>query len=183
MRLTDTISNNSGNNDFYGLVYDELRRLAHSKMSKEHVYSTLQGTALVNEAWIKLGGEEQPNWENRAHFFKAASEAMRRILIDRARKRKSKRHGGDLQRVETKYISLDGKEMPIDDKLLAVNDALEKFAEQEAEKAELIKLRFFFGMSIDEAADTLNISRTTAKRWWNYSRSWLFTEISENSEI
>lgn len=179
MRPIDTVSLHSEDDNFYNLVYEELRQLAHSKMSKEFVYSTLQGTALVHEAWIKLGGENQTHWQNRAHFFKAASEAMRRILIDKARKRKSKRHGGDLRRVETKYMRLVGTKIPIDDKLLLINEALEKLAERDPEKAELVKLRFFFGFSIDEAADTLEISRTTAKRWWAYSRSWLFTEITE----
>lgn len=181
MPLSDTVSLQSGNDDFYELVYRELRQLAHSKMSKEYVYSTLQGTALVHEAWIKLGADHQPQWKNRAHFFKAASEAMRRILIDRARKRRSKRHGGEMRRVETKHMRLMRSEVPIDDKLLLINEALDQFAAQEPEKAELVKLRFFFGFSIDEAADTLGISRTTAKRWWAYARSWLYTEISEEN--
>ena len=131
----------------------------------------------VNEAWLKLGGEDQPHWQNRAHFFKAASEAMRRILIDKARKRKSKRHGGGFRRIDLETWSKVPGQFEVDDKLILINDALEKFAEENTEKAEFVKLRFFLGYSIDEAAAVLGISRTTAKRWWVYARSWLFREI------
>lgn len=164
--------------DFYQQVYNELRQLAHAKMSKEYVYSTLQGTALVHEAWLKMGGEAQPRWQNRAHFFSAAAEAMRRILVDRARKRKSKKHGGDLQRAEMEALDKVKEEVAIDDQLLQVNEALEKLQEADPQKAELVKLRYFFGMSFEKAAETMGISVSTAKRWWIFARSWLHREIS-----
>jgi len=174
-------SSSAGENideDFYQEVYNELRQLAHAKMSKEYVYSTLQGTALVHEAWLKMGGEEQPRWQNQAHFFGAAAEAMRRILVDRARKRKAKKHGGDLQRADTEALDNVKEELPVDDQLLEINEALEKFQEVDPQKAELVKLRYFFGMSFDKTAETMGISVSTAKRWWIYARTWLHREIS-----
>jgi RNA polymerase sigma factor (TIGR02999 family) len=170
-----------GNSDdsahFYELVYDELRQLAHAKMSKEYVYSTLQGTALVHEAWLRLGGENQPHWQNRNHFFAAAAEAMRRILVDRARKRRRLKHGGDMHRIEESDLDEVRDKLNIDDELLKVDEALKKLEVIEPQKAELVKLRYFFGMSFEEAADTMNISLSTAKRWWVYARSWLHREI------
>lgn len=154
--------------------------MAHAKMSREFVYSTIQGTALVHEAWMKLGGEDQPHWENRAHFFKAASEAMRRIMIDRARKRKSERHGGNLNRVSMTSVDVLKDQVDSDDQLLDLNIALEKFAEIDPSKAELVKLRYFSGLSFQETADILNISKITAKRWWAYSKSWLYSEIASS---
>ena len=171
---------NPSDDEFFALVYDELRNLAHAKMSKEYVYSTLQGTALVHEAWMKLGGEKQPQWQNRAHFFSAAAEAMRRILIDRARKRKSKRHGGEFNRVAEEKLEVLADTINSDDELLAINEALEKFAESNPEKAELVKLRYFSGLSFAEVAQALNISTATANRWWAYARSWLYHEISSS---
>ena len=167
-----------GSNEFYELVYDELRQLAHAKMSKEYVYSTLQGTALVHEAWIRLGAEDQPHWQNRAHFFAAAAEAMRRILVDRARKRHRLKHGGELKRVGDEDLEEVQENIAIDEQLLDISDALDKLEEVDSQKAELVKLRYFFGMSFEETADTMNISVSTAKRWWIYSRSWLHREIS-----
>jgi len=166
--------------DFYSRVYEELRQLAHAKMSKEYVYSTLQGTALVHEAWLRLGAEDQPRWQNRSHFFAAAAEAMRRILVDRARKRNRKRHGGEMQRAEEEDMYEVREEFKVDDELLRINEALEKFEEFDAQKAELVKLRYFFGLSFEETAKTMNISLSTAKRWWTYSRSWLHREISSS---
>ena len=158
------------------LVYDELRKVAGAKMAAEAAGQTLQPTALVHEAWLRLGGAHQPNWQNRAHFFAAAAEAMRRILIDRARRRRAQRHGGGQERV-----SLDEHELPAnldDDRvLLAVNEALEKFALVEPRKSELVKLRYFAGLSLEEAARTLDISAPTAKRWWAYAKAWLYQEI------
>jgi len=179
---TSTSSSASENTDedFYQEVYNELRQLAHAKMSKEYMYSTLQGTALVHEAWLRLGGEEQPRWQNRAHFFGAAAEAMRRILVDRARKRQSKKHGGDLQRADVEALDNVKEELAVDDQLLQINEALEKLQEVDPQKAELVKLRYFFGMSFQKAADTMGISESTAKRWWLYARSWLHREISAN---
>ncbi|MDA1069111.1 MAG: ECF-type sigma factor [Verrucomicrobia bacterium] len=164
--------------DFYELVYEELRQLAHAKMSKEYVYSTIQSTALVHEAWLKLGGDEQPQWSDRSHFFAAAAEAMRRILIDRARKRRRKRHGGDLNRVALENLDALHDRADADDQLIRINEALEKLALKDERKAELVKQRFFFGLSLEEAAQSLGVSPTTAQRWWTYARSWLYNEIS-----
>ncbi|MGK0240920.1 MAG: RNA polymerase sigma factor (TIGR02999 family) [Candidatus Pelagisphaera sp.] len=180
MALESTEIDLSDSEDFYELVYDELRKLASAKMSKEYMYSTLQGTALAHEAWLKLGGEEQPRWQNRAHFFGAAAEAMRRILIDRARKRKRQRHGGDMQRVDVDEMYEVKEERAIDDQMLEINEALEKFESVDAQKAELVKLRYFFGLSFEETAKTMDISLSTAKRWWIYSKTWLHREISRS---
>ena len=163
------------------LVYEELRRIAAYKMAGESPGQTLQPTALVHEAWLRLvdkGGRAQ--FENRAHFFGAAAEAMRRILIDRARRKLSQKHGGG-------QVPLDVDEVEIpapggDEELLAVNDALDRFAAVEAQKAELVKLRYFVGMTIEEAAPVLGVSEPTAKRWWAYARAWLFNEIKKTRE-
>lgn len=161
------------------IVYGELRRLASSRMSQERAGHTLQPTALVHEAWMRLGDGAQRKWENRAHFFGAAAEAMRRILIDRARQRLAVKHGAGKEHVE-----LDGLEIAAptdkDDELLAVHEALDRFATSEPRKAELVKLRYFAGFSIEEAAEALNISAPTAKRDWAYARAWLFREIGNN---
>ena len=157
-------------------VYDELRRLAAQKMAGEATGHTLQPTALVNEAWLRLGGEDAPNFQNRAHFFGAAAEAMRRILIEHARRRLAAKRGSGV-------IPLDADEMEIsspvadDDQLLAVNDALEKFASLDARKAELVKLRYFVGLNFEEASAALGIAVPTAKQWWAYSRAWLTVEM------
>ena len=172
------MSSSTPQNEFDEQVYKELRQLAQAKMSKEFVYSTLQSTALVHEAWLRMGGDEQPEWRDRAQFFAAASEAMRRILIERARKRKRQRHGGGLDRVNVE--SLDGLQdrADADDQLLCINEALEKLAARDSRKAELVKLRFFFGLNLHEAAQALQISHTTAQRWWTYARTWIYNEIS-----
>ena len=158
------------------LVYQELRRLAASKMASETPGQTLQPTALVHEAWLRLvGNDGQAQFQNRAHFFGAAAEAMRRILIDRARRKHALRHGGGQQRLDMDEIEIPA---PADDEeLLAVNDALDRFATVDAPKAELVKLRYFAGLTIEEAAQVLKISEPTAKRWWAYARAWLFREI------
>jgi len=155
-------------------VYSELRRLAAAKMARETPGQTLQPTALVHEAWLRLGGDSQC-WENRAHFFGAAAEAMRRILIDRARSKLAARHGGGIESadVDEVEIAVPAK----DDELLAVHEALDKLATHDVRKAELAKLRYFAGLSIEEAADVLGISPPTAKRWWAFARAWLFAEI------
>ena len=157
------------------LVYDQLRKLAAGKMAREAAGQTLQPTALVHEAWLRLGGDQQPVWENRAHFFASAAEAMRRILIDRARSRLAQRHGGGLHRLNVDDLELAAD--PDDDLVLAVNDALEKFALVEPQKAVLVKLRYFAGLTVEEAAQTLGISEPTAKRWWAYARAWLMQEM------
>lgn len=164
--------------DFFEQVYEELRQLAHTKMSKEYVYSTIQSTALVHEAWLKLGGDHQPQWSDRSHFFAAAAEAMRRILIDRARKRRRKRHGGELNRVTFDNLDDLQNRADADDQLIRINEALEKLALKNPRKAELVKLRFFFGLSFQETAKAMKISIATAQRWWIYSRTWLYDEIS-----
>jgi RNA polymerase sigma factor (TIGR02999 family) len=158
------------------LVYDELRRLAAQKMAHESAGQTLQPTALVHDAWLRLGGDAQPNWQNRAHFFGAAAEAMRRILIDRARRRQALRHGGGQERINVDDLELAAA-TDDDDQLLAVHEALDKLAAQDPRKAELVKLRYFAGMTIEEAAQALGISEPTAKRWWAFARAWLFREI------
>jgi RNA polymerase sigma factor (TIGR02999 family) len=157
------------------LVYEELRKLAASKMAHEEPGQTLQPTALVHEAWLKLVRDRDKPWDNRGHFFAAAAEAMRRILIDRARSKRALRHGGDQQRIELQEGDLVS--VPEDDKLLALNDALEKFATENQPEAELVKLRYFGGLEIAEAADVLGISVATANRYWAYARAWLYEEI------
>jgi len=158
------------------LVYEELRRLAASKMANEVAGHTLQPTALVHEAWLRLVGVQPPRFENRAHFFSAAAEAMRRILIDRARQKRAVRHGGGQQRVELEHV-----ELPFpgdDDQLLAVNDALEQLATAHPLEAEVVKLRYFVGLTHEETAEALGISLRTAKYYWAHARAWLFNEIT-----
>jgi RNA polymerase sigma factor (TIGR02999 family) len=161
------------------LVYDELRRLAAAKMAHEPAGHTLQPTALVHEAWLRLGGEAQPAWANRAHFFGAAAEAMRRILIDTARRKRAVRHGGELARVDANATGFDLPELAREDAdLLIVNEALDALARHDARKAELVKYRYFVGLTLDEAADVLGMSVRTAKRDWAYARAWLFNEVN-----
>jgi len=159
------------------LVYEELRKLAASKMAHEAPGQSLQPTALVHEAWLKLAGNQGAQWEGRRHFFGAAAEAMRRILIDNVRRKAAQRHGGDRQRVD--ILEIDLAAPGPDDELLALNEALERFEALDKTKAELIKLRYFAGLTTEEAAVTLGISLATAKRWWVYSRAWLFKEIRD----
>lgn len=158
------------------LVYQELRRVAAQKMAREAPGQTLQATALVHEAWLRVGGESQ-SWESRAHFFGAAAEAMRRILIDRARSKRAERHGGGQERIDIDEVEIVA-EVP-DDELLAVHEALGKFEVHDAQKAELVKLRYFAGLTIAEAADVLGISVPSAKRYWAYARAWLIREIKK----
>ena len=158
------------------IVYDELRRLAAQQMAREVSTQTLQPTALVHEAWLRLAGNELPHFANRAHFFTAASEAMRRILIDNARRKRAARHGGGMQRLDIQQLDVACPTK--DEELLAVDEALERFALQDKEKAELVKLRYFVGFTLEESADILGISVSTARRWWTYARAWLFHEIT-----
>ena len=158
------------------LVYEELRRLATHRMANEAAGHTLQPTALVHEAWLRLVGHEaQAQFQNRAHFFAAAAEAMRRILIDRARRKRAVRHGGDQQRVDIEELDLASP--TDDDQLLAVSEALDKLALQHKAEAELVKLRYFVGMTNEEAAEVLGIAPRTAKYYWTHARAWLFREI------
>ena len=162
------------------LVYEELRKLASARMARESAGNTLQATALVHEAWLRLGADSQPTWQNRAHFFAAAAEAMRRILIDGARRRRANRHGGKLERLNVDDPAL---EIPspcgADDELLEVHESLESLAIHDPRKAELVKLRYFAGLTLEQAADALGVSVPTAKRDWAYARAWLFKEISQ----
>jgi len=160
---------------FLDLVYNELRRLAASKMSHEAPGQTLQGTGLVHEAWLRLIGDENRHFENRTHFFAAAAEAMRRILIERARRRHAVRHGGELERVN---VEEDKLASPKDDgQLLALNDALEKLERKHPAQAQVVKLRYFAGMSNEEIAELMGVSLSTVKNYWVFSKAWLFREI------
>ena len=157
------------------LVYEELRRLAAHKMSNEAPGQTLQPTALVHEAWLRLTGNENVKWDGRAHFFGAAAEAMRRILIDNARRKKALRHGGGQHRLDIQEVDVAANTQ--DDELLALNDALEQLTAKDPQKGELVKLRYFAGLTLQQAAELLAISEPTAKRHWAYARAWLFHEI------
>jgi RNA polymerase sigma factor (TIGR02999 family) len=161
--------------ELLSLVYDELRRLAAAKMASEAPGHTLQATALVHEAWLRLTNDDKRKWNDRTHFFAAAAEAMRRILVDNARRKRTERHGGRHQCVELPEIA--SAVMESDDKVLAVNEALETFAVLDPQKAELVKLRYFVGMTIEQAAEALGISERTAKRYWAFARAWLHEEI------
>jgi RNA polymerase sigma factor (TIGR02999 family) len=157
------------------LVYDELRKLAAAKLASEPPGQTLQPTALVHEAWLKLVGKENPKFAGRAHFFAAAAEAMRRILIDNARRKRAARHGGGQGRVDIDEVEVAAAAK--DDELLAVHEALEKLAAHDRQMAELVKLRFFVGLTNQEAADILGVSKPTVERWWAFTRAWLYREI------
>ncbi|MCI0745203.1 MAG: ECF-type sigma factor [Verrucomicrobia subdivision 3 bacterium] len=158
------------------LVYQELRKLAAAKMAQEKAGQTLQATALAHEAWLRLAGDTAPQFQNRAHFFGAAAEAMRRILIERARRRLAAKRGAgaevvDLDRIAIPSVAAD------DDRLLALDEALEKLAALDPRKAELVKLRYFVGLSFEETAVALGIAVPTAKQWWAYARAWLAVEM------
>lgn len=161
----------------FELVYGELRQVAAQKMARESVGHTLQPTALVHEAWLRLGADAQPHWQNRAHFFAAAAEAMRRILVDRARRKQAQRRGSGAE-----HVDIDGEGFEIsaptdDEQLLRLNEVLDQFVRIEPQKAELVKLRYFVGLSVEQAAQVLNVSEPTAKRWWAYSKAWLYREM------
>ncbi|MCP4709655.1 MAG: sigma-70 family RNA polymerase sigma factor [Planctomycetes bacterium] len=162
------------------LVYQELRLLATQRLSLESPSPTLQATALVHEAFIRLVGTENPNWNSSGHFFGAAAEAMRRILIENARRKKSLKHGGNCQRVDVEGANLaaDG---PSDD-LIALDEALTKLSKKDKIKAELVKLRYFAGLTIEQTAQILDISPATANRYWDYARTWLRWEIVNSNE-
>ena len=157
------------------LVYEELRRLAAQKMANEAAGQTLQPTALVHEAWLRLIGNEDQRWDGRGHFFAAAAEAMRRILIDRARRKRAARHGGGEAALPIDQIEIAGPVQEED--WLALNEALEKLNARDKQKADFIKLRYFVGLTLEETAEVLGISIPTASRWWSYCRAWLAEEI------
>ena len=167
--------------DLTKTLYGQLRKLAAARVARQYGPQTLQATDLVHEAWLRLGGDEQPQWDNRAHFFGAVAEAMRNILVDRARRRQRIRHGGDLQRVELKTLNwerLDSLRAAADDEaLLAMHEALEKFARGDPQTAELVKLHFFAGLTIREAAEAMELSERTAMRRLAYARAWLGLEV------
>jgi RNA polymerase sigma factor (TIGR02999 family) len=167
------------NGELLSLVYQELRRLAAYRMSQEAPGHTLQPTALVHEAWLQLGGDKQPRWESRAHFFGAAAEAMRRILVDRAREKKALKRGGDLARVDLDAVELPSP-MP-DDQLLALDEALDRLATVDTRAAEMVKLCFFVGLTQDEAAHELGVSLSTAERVWGFARAWLLREVKKRT--
>lgn len=160
---------------FLVLVYQELRTLASSRMARERSPQTLQPTALVHEAWLRLISSRTPQFANRSHFFAAAAEAMRRILIDRARRRLAQRHGGGRETVELDDEQIDAGQP--DDQLVAVHEALDVMVRNYPRQAELVKLRYFAGMTIEETADLLGVSLSTAKNDWMFARTWLFREL------
>ena len=158
------------------LVYDQLRKLAAQKMAREKPGQTLQATALVHEAYLRLVDRTgKPHWDSRRHFFAAAAEAMRRILIDRARRHQTEKHGGQRQRLDLDTVEAMASARSAD--LLALDEALAKFAVEDPVKAQLVTLRYFGGLSVQEAADALGISRATADRYWSYARTWLYCEL------
>ena len=163
------------------LVYDELRALAAAKLAHEAPGQTLQPTALVHEVWLRLGGDAQPQWANRAHFFAAAAEGMRRILIDNARRKRAVSHGGELAKVSASDTGFDvASPLEDDEELLLINEALDGLAAHDPRKAELVKQKYFAGLTLEEAADMLGISYRTAKRDWAYARAWLFADIRDH---
>jgi RNA polymerase sigma factor (TIGR02999 family) len=166
------------------LVYDELRKLAAARLAHEKPGQTLQATALVHDAYLRLvdgDGERVKRWDSLGHFFAAAAEAMRRILIDKARRKLRPKHGGGLHRVDLD-LACTVTDDPCED-FLALDEAMAKFAAVDPVKSELVKLRFFAGLTIPEAADALGISHATAERHWAYARVWLYCELSEDGSI
>jgi len=160
------------------LVYEELRILAAQKLAQEKPGQTLQATALVHEAYLRLVGAPDQNWHSRGHFFRAASEAIRRILIENARRKQRIRHGGGYNRIpfEESQIAIQG----LPDDLIALDEALHQLENENHTKAELVKLRYFTGLTLDQAAEVLGISTTTAKRYWLYARAWLFRAVQKD---
>jgi RNA polymerase sigma factor (TIGR02999 family) len=165
--------------DLYPLVYAELRQLAGQKMARELPGHTLQPTELVHEAWLRLGGNRKKDWQNRAHSFGAAAEAMRRILVEAARRKQALKRGGGLERVELDVVDLPAP-LP-DDELLALDEALTRLAQINSEAVELVKLCFFVGLTQEQAAKELGVSVSTAERLWAYARAWLFREMRKGS--
>ena len=166
--------------EWLALVYSELRTLASSKMAQERPGHTLQATALVHEAWMRLSGGPGLDFENRAHFFGAAAEAMRRVLVDSARRKKSIKNGGTLERID-----LDALDLPLpipDDELLGLDEALDRLASVDSLAAEVVKLCFFVGLTQAEAAREIGVSVSTAERLWSFARAWLFREMQSEGE-
>ena len=166
-------------NELLPLVYEELRKLAAARLAQESPGQTLQPTALVHEAWRRLVGDANPKFDGRAHFFAAAAEAMRRILIDKARRKRALRHGGGQARVDLHDIEIAAAAR--DDELLAVHEALDRLTAEDAGLAELVKLRFFVGLTNKEAGEILGVSEPTVERRWAFARAWLYQEIKSAS--
>ena len=167
--------------DLLPLVYAELRKLAARRMARESPDHSLAPTALVHEAYLRLVGTADPGWQNRGHFFAAAAEAMRRILIDAARRKARPKHGGDRDRQD---LNDPAAALPVDPiELIALDDALAKLAAEDPAKAKLVELRYFAGLSLDEAAAVLDVSRATAARWWAYARAFLYCEIEGDAAV
>ena len=162
------------------LVYEELRKLAAARMAHEPGTQTLQATALVHEAWLRLVGEGDRTWQNRAQFFAAAAEAMRRILVDRARRKHALKRGAGAERIDLDRVDVATEADA--DTLIRVSEAVEKLTAQDPQAAQLVKLRFFVGLDYVEAAETLGISERSAKRCWSFARAWLFRELSRQNE-
>ena len=168
-------------NQLLPLVYDELRRLAAHKLAHEASGQTLQATALVHEAYIRLVDvEEAQHWDSRGHFFAAAAEAMQRILVENARRKRRIKHGGQFERVEIELADLPTRMPP--EELIALDEALEQLQRQDPIKAKLVTLRYFGGMTIEQAAAVLGISRVTAHRYWTYVRAWLHQQLRQGAE-
>jgi RNA polymerase sigma factor (TIGR02999 family) len=160
------------------LVYDELRRLAAQRLAQEKPGQTLEPTALVHEAYLRLVGDERgQHWDGRGHFFAAAAEAMRRILVDNARRKQRPKHGGGMQRIDADLDLVVAHGRSVD--LLVLDDALTRLARESPVRAELVKLRFFAGLTVPEAAEIVGISLATAERYWTYARTWLYAELSD----
>jgi RNA polymerase sigma factor (TIGR02999 family) len=163
--------------DLLPVVYEELRKLAAARMAAESPDQTLQPTALVHEAYLRLvGPADNARWDNRGHFFAAAAEAMRRMLVERARRKKSAKHGGGHRRIDADTVAIAAP--GINDDVVAIDEALDRLAAVDRVKADLVKLRFFAGLTIEEAAEALGISSATAKRYWAYSRAWLYQQVA-----
>jgi len=160
------------------LVYDELRKLARSKMANQPAGQTLQATALVHEAYVRLAKSDSDGWDGKGHFFAAAAESMRRIVIDNIRRKATKKHGGEFQKVELDEFQIEG--VADDDQLMAVNEALDQLEESNPEAAKLVKLRFFAGLTLAEAAMAMGLAERTAKRRWAFARAWLYREIKRD---
>jgi RNA polymerase sigma factor (TIGR02999 family) len=163
------------------VVYDELRRLAASRLAREPAGQTIQATELVHDAYLRLVGNASQSWDGRRHFFAAAAEAMRRLLIERARRKQRQKHGGNLQRVDFDVIELPGA--PSDDRLLALHEALQRLESVNASAATLVKLRFFVGLTHAQSAEALGVSRQTADNRWAYARAWLFRALKEDELV
>lgn len=183
-RILNTISRGDtrATDELLPIVYEELRLLAAQKLSRESPGQTLQATALVHEAYLRLSKEQSQDWNNRGHFFAAAAEAMRRILIDNARRKKSLKHGGGHQRVDLHNVAPAAKTGIAPDDLLTLNEALETLVKADEKVADLVKLRFFAGLTAQQAAKALGISHNTADAYWAYARAWLRIEIAQGTE-